>query len=162
MKSLAERYVLAHITDEAIDWEASGITAQDYIMRADTATHRLKAKEGQTITEFWFRPLTDDEITGMEARYAPVIENTVTEDKDGNKTQRTSTTAGGDDPINLEAFRLAVVEVSDFWKATEAEPHIPADKAALIVRGIRVSIGNRIRHLQALTIDEALFEDGDQ
>jgi hypothetical protein len=64
--------VTASADDPAIDWEASGTTAEDWVLSDpdDEPTPKLKPLTGKTITEFRYRLLDDIEYTEM-LQYIP-------------------------------------------------------------------------------------------
>ncbi len=53
--------VTASAADPAIDWAASGTTAEEWREGVDSTTLDLKANEGSEIVQFRYRTLTDGE-----------------------------------------------------------------------------------------------------
>jgi len=141
----AQVMVCAWADDEAIDWDASETTADDYKHGTD-----LKAKAGKQITWFHFRLLTRREDIAIRSRYGPTMRE-ITVDKDIPIAKL--------EAMALEAARMAVVEIEGIWKSEgDMLPDKFVDAKGSGSQALAY-VGEKAMHYSRLTEEEALFSD---
>jgi len=142
----AQVMVCAWADDDAIDWDASGISPDDYKHGTD-----LKPKAGKSITWFHFRLLTRREDIQIRSRYGPTMRE-ITVDKDIPIAKL--------EAMALEAARVAVVEIEGLWKSENGSmlPDKFVDAKGQMSRALAY-VGEKAMHYSRLTEDEALFND---
>jgi hypothetical protein len=141
----AQVMVCAWADDDAIDWDASEVSPDDYKHGKD-----LKAKAGKEITWFHFRLLTRREDIAVRSRFGPTMRE-ITVDKDIPIAKL--------EAMALEAARVTVVEIEGVWKsAGEMLPDKYVDAKGEMSRALAY-VGEKAMHYSRLTEEEALFSD---
>jgi len=137
--------VTAWADDDAIDWDASEVTPEDYTNGKD-----LEAKTGEEITWFHYRLLTRREDIAIRARFGPTMK-----DISGDMELPLAKL----EAMALEAARVGVVEIegdeSVAWKGSTLPDRYVDGKGAF--SQALFYVGEKVLRLSRLSEEEANF-----